>query len=92
MNYQHVQDIIKKYISTLTLEDMNNVEVMVDDCMSDCLYLCELLYIHYYIHINPMHAYWFWKEFSVSWDAQWMIISKNMLDTALEVTAGRWKE
>jgi len=92
MNYQQVQDILKKYISTLTLEDMNDVEVMVDDSMSDCLCLCDLLFTNYRVQINPMHAYWFWKEFSVSWDAQWMSVSKDMLDTALEVTAGRWEE
>lgn len=81
----NVDDIIKKFISTLTLKDMNDVEIMIDGYADDCLYICKLLHEKYDIHINPMHAYWLWLKFSVSWSAQWLEVTKERLDVAIEV-------
>lgn len=81
------QNTIRQFISTLTLEDMNDTEIMTDGTIyiDDCLYICDLLYINYNIHINPVHAYWLWLTFSRAWNAGWLNVNTINLETALDV-------
>lgn len=81
----NIAENIKKYIKTISLEDFNDIEIMLNEyCLKDSIQICRMLKDRYDIIINPLHAYWLWVEYSSSYFAQWLTINVDLFEHMLE--------
>jgi len=70
------EEFIKRYISSLTLEELRSTEMMVDDnTVKDIIKVCESVFMQCDVYINPVQAYWLWSEYSSDLSAQWLDVN-----------------